>query len=65
MTMQDFEICKAKLKGKKDVTFKSFPSLNHLMMTGTGTGISKPDEYQIEGHVTEEVIDAIVKFVLD
>ncbi|KJS84278.1 MAG: hypothetical protein JM58_11290 [Peptococcaceae bacterium BICA1-8] len=64
VTMQDFGIWKAALDGKNGVIFKSFPSLNHLMMAGTGPGLSKPEEYQTPGHVAEEVIEAIVGFVL-
>jgi len=34
------------------------------MMAGTGSGLSKPEDYQTPGHVAEEVIEEIVKFVL-
>jgi hypothetical protein len=64
VTMKDFETWKVALEGKNGVEFKSFPKLNHLMMPGEGTGLSTPDEYQTPSHVDEQVIEAIVQFVL-
>lgn len=64
VTMQDFGIWKTALKGKNGVMVQSFPALNHLMMEGAGSGQSKPEEYQIPGHVSEDVIEVIVEFVL-
>jgi hypothetical protein len=51
------------LQGKKGVSFKNFPSLNHLMMAGLGSGLSRPEEYQRADHLAVEVIDSIVEFI--
>lgn len=61
VTMQDFNGWKRGLKDKSNVTFKSYPQLNHLFMTGEGKAV--PDEYMQEGHVNLEVIDDIVKWI--
>ena len=59
----DFEGWKTALKGRKNVTFKLFPNLNHLFISGKGK--STPEEYSIEGHVDEEVIKTIIQFIND
>jgi len=61
VTMRDFDGWKKGLKDKNNVTFKSYPKLNHLFMTGEGMAV--PDEYMREGHVDLEVIDDIVKWI--
>ncbi len=61
VTMQDFEGWKQGLKEKKNVTFKLYPDLNHLFMTGKGK--SKPEEYMKEGHVAEKVIKDIAAWI--
>jgi uncharacterized protein len=61
VTMVDFNIWKSKLTGRKNVRFKSFPDLNHLMIEGKGK--STPMEYQTPGHVAEEVIDTIYNWI--
>lgn len=63
VTMADFALWQEALAGVPGVTFKSYPDLNHLFMTGTGK--STPDEYQQPGHVSQEVVDDIAAFVLD
>jgi hypothetical protein len=45
------------------VTFKSYPNLHHLFMTGSGKGKSKPEEYAIAGHVDKEVIVDIAAWI--
>jgi len=57
VTMKDFDRWKAALQGRKSVTFKSYPRLNHLFLEGEG--ISGPAEYENVGHVLGEVIDDI------
>ena len=37
-----------------DVTFRTYPALNHLFIAGTGKSL--PAEYQTPGHVAEDVI---------
>jgi uncharacterized protein len=52
--MTDFESWKKALAGRSNVTFKSYPALNHLFLAGTGP--STPADYQQPGHVSEQVI---------
>ena len=61
VTMADFALWKKQLADKKTVQLKSYPKLNHLMMAGEGK--SKPDEYTAEGHVDQEVIDDIARWI--
>jgi hypothetical protein len=49
------------LGGRDDVAFELFPNLNHLFIPGSGP--STPQEYEKPGHVAEEVIEAIARFV--
>lgn len=68
VTMEDFALWEEALAGRDDVTFRSFPGLNHLMMAGEGEvspeGWGGPEEYDVPGHVAPEVVDAIAEFVL-
>jgi alpha-beta hydrolase superfamily lysophospholipase len=57
----EFEAWKTALKGRNDVTAKSYPTLNHLFVAGEGK--SNELEYRKPGHVSVEVIDDIAKFV--
>lgn len=61
VTMEDFKGWQAALASHKNVTFKSFPSLNHLFIAGEGK--SSPGEYQLAGFVEKEVIDTIGQWV--
>jgi uncharacterized protein len=61
VAMKDFEGWRDGLKGRKNVTMKSYPDLNHLFMTGTGK--STPTEYQVPGNVALVVIDDIAAWV--
>ena len=61
VSLKDFDLWKAALGRRKDVTLKTYPTLNHLFVAGEGK--SKPAEYSQPGHVAPEVIDDIVKFV--
>lgn len=61
--MKDFELWKAGLAGRPNVTARSFPALNHLMISGTGR--STPFEYETAGHVAGDVIDAIAEWIKD
>jgi fermentation-respiration switch protein FrsA (DUF1100 family) len=63
VTMADFERWKGALGARRDVTFRSYPALNHLFMTGSGP--SAPQEYQIPSHVAEEVVRDIAEWILD
>jgi dienelactone hydrolase len=61
VTMEDFNGWKKTLAKRKDVTFKSYPELNHLFIVGKGK--SQPAEYQKEGHVAPIVIDDIAGWI--
>lgn len=63
VTMKDFELWKSTLKGKSDCTFKSYPKLNHLFLTGRGEGPSDPNEYNRPENVSEEVILDLVNWL--
>jgi dienelactone hydrolase len=61
VTMADFEGWKKALGDRKDVRLKSYPKLNHLFMAGEGK--AKPAEYEKAGHVAQEVVDDIVRWI--
>lgn len=57
----DFDMWTAALANRPNATCKLYPSLNHLFITGTG--LSKPEEYQAAGHVSDEVIGDIAAWI--
>ncbi len=61
VTMKDFAMWKMALGNRPDVTFHSYPKLNHLFIAGEGK--PSPAEYQKPGHVDEQVIADIVQWV--
>ena len=62
LATKDFEEgWKKALGGIKTVKFKLFPKLNHLFMSGENK--STPQDYNIEGHVDEDVINTIAEWV--
>ncbi len=61
VTMEDFKRWNAALAGKKNVTLKSYPGLNHLFIAGTNR--STPLEYEQPGHVDEHVIEDIASWI--
>lgn len=63
-TMDDFTAWQEVLTDKTDVTFMSYPALNHLFLEGEGVGKSTPDEYVIPGNVPESVINDIVEWIM-
>jgi dienelactone hydrolase len=61
-TMADFALWQGALAGRRDVTLKAYPDLNHLFVTGTGK--ATPQEYQGPGgHVAPVVIDDLVRWI--
>lgn len=58
---KDFTSWKNGLESKSNVSFKLFPSLNHLFIHGKGR--STPEEYNHEGHVNIEVINTINEWI--
>jgi dienelactone hydrolase len=61
VTMEDFKRWNAAVAGKKNVTLKSYPGLNHLFIAGTKP--STPLEYDQPAHVDEHVIDDIASWI--
>lgn len=61
VTMQDFNGWKQGLEDKTNVTFISYPGLNHLFIIGEGK--STPDEYMQSGHVDKKVINDIAGWI--
>ena len=61
ITMKDFNLWKTGLAGRKETTFHSYPALNHLLIAGQGK--SSEAEYRKPGHVAEEAVDEIAKWV--
>lgn len=58
----DFDLWKKALASRKDVTFKSYPKLNHHFIAGEGKGTM--EEYDKPGHVAQEVVEDIVGWIL-
>lgn len=61
VTEVDFERWKEALKGQPGVTFKLYPNLNHLFISGEAK--SQPDEYEQPGHVAETVVTEIAEWI--
>ena len=62
VTIADFALWQAGLKGRTGITFITYPALNHLFIAGTGA--PNPDEYNTPGHVDAKVISDIAGWVL-
>jgi dienelactone hydrolase len=62
VTMLDFANWKAALSNRKDVVFKSYPALNHLLEEGACK--STPGEYSKAGHMAAEVLEDIARWTL-
>ena len=52
---------KSALAGRPNVTFESYPGLNHLLIAGTGT--PSPGEYSQPGHVAARVVDDLAAWI--
>lgn len=61
VTMADFARWRAALESRANVTFASYPSLNHMFMAGTGPSL--PTEYLEPGHVDAQVIADIARWI--
>ncbi len=61
VTLEDFHQWQSALSARHDVTFKLYPSLNHLFMEGEGK--STPAEYAVAGHMAPSVIRDIANWV--
>jgi pimeloyl-ACP methyl ester carboxylesterase len=58
---KDFEGWKTALKLNEKASFKLFPNLNHLFIASKSK--STPQEYAVEGHVDEDVINVIIQWI--
>ncbi len=63
VTMADFEIFQKALGGKGNVSFLSYPKLNHLFMETKGEK-SAPSDYQSAGCVDGKVLDDMASWLL-
>jgi dienelactone hydrolase len=63
VTMEDFQGWKNALSSRDNVTFKSYPKLNHPFIASDKPGKCTPDEYLIPDHVSEEVINDIAEWI--
>lgn len=63
VTMTDFELWQSSLADKANVTFISYPALNHLFLAGEGQ--STPVEYLTPSHIPEDVITDIVNWIFE
>lgn len=62
VTMTDFNLWKKTLQKNKKAKFISYPSLNHLFMSGTGK--PSPGEYSVKSNVSPDVIKDIFSFII-
>ncbi|HKI02533.1 MAG TPA: alpha/beta fold hydrolase [Thermoanaerobaculia bacterium] len=61
VTPDNLEAWKKALAGRANVTFKSYPGLNHLFIEGEGK--SGPADYQKPGHVAEAVVADVAGWI--
>ncbi len=61
VTMDDFNLWKKTLADHRNVTFRSYPKLNHLFMEGEGK--AKPEEYSKAGHMARELVDDLAAWI--
>ena len=62
VTMADLALWKAALGSRKDVTFRTYPKLNHLFIEGEGK--PTPAEYSNAGNVSPVVVEDIATWIL-
>lgn len=61
VTMDEFGRWKAALESRANVILRSYPSLNHLFMSGSGPSL--PGEYLVPAHVDPAVIGDIADWI--
>ena len=64
VTMKDYEMSKAALGKRKNVTLKSYPNLSHYFMERSGTGKPGVADYEQPNHVSEIVVKDIADWIL-
>ncbi|MBN1680489.1 MAG: DUF3887 domain-containing protein [Anaerolineae bacterium] len=62
VTMVDFQNWQNGLAARDNVTFISYPGLNHQFVAGEGA--SSPADYGVIGHVSETVVSDIVNWIM-
>ena len=62
VTMTDFKLWQDGLAGHDNVTFISYPTLNHLLISGEDP--STPTEYNQPGHVASQLIQDVANWIL-
>jgi uncharacterized protein len=62
VTMTDFARWNAAFSNDPTVTLKTYPSLNHFFIAGTG--VPSYAEYSVEGHVSVEVVSNIASWII-
>jgi len=62
VTMRDLDGWRQGIAGVANATIKTYPSMNHLFVSGAGP--STPAEYDQPGHVHEQVVTDIAKWIL-
>ncbi|WP_167880062.1 alpha/beta fold hydrolase [Halorhabdus rudnickae] len=63
VTMEDFERWRDALSDRENVSFRSYPALNHLFMSGEGQPV--PAEYFQPNNVDHAVVEDVADRVLD
>ena len=62
VTMKDFDAWKSGLQGVKNITMKSYPALDHVLVAGAGP--SSAVDYRKPGqHIAPEVVDDVAKWL--
>jgi hypothetical protein len=59
--IKDFDLWKKALGSESNATFKLYPDLNHLFISGTGPSV--PSEYDQPGHVSRQVIEDMAAWI--
>jgi dienelactone hydrolase len=62
VTPSNFQAWSDALSNNKNVTLRTYPDLDHLLMHGTGA--SKPSDYARPDHVSAEVVESIATWIL-
>ena len=62
LTTKDFAIWKSSLAGQKNVTLKSYPALDRVLVAGQGPS-TEADERKPGQHVAPDVIDDVARWV--
>lgn len=61
ITMKEFQLWQEILGQKDNVTYISYPGLNHILIAGTGK--SQPQEYYIPGQVDQNLIEDLASWI--